>query len=90
MILLISIALAVPLSSGLVLKGEALTMVPLTFFSILASRGWMDSMTMSSLVFHILDFVGCVINTPTRVIWIFLLFEELKPNPKLNIFLFLS
>ena len=61
MIFLTSIALAVPLSSSLVLKGEALTMVPLMFFSILAFRGWMDSMTVSSLVFHILVFVDVLL-----------------------------
>ena len=61
MIFLTSIALAVPLSSSLVLKGEALTMVPLMFFSILASGGWMDSMTVLSLVFHILVFVDVLL-----------------------------
>ena len=61
MILLTSTALAVPLSSGLVLNGEALTMMPLMFFSVLASRGWMDSMTVSSLVFHILVLVDVLL-----------------------------
>ena len=31
-----------------------------------------------------------VVNTLTRIVWIFLLFEEFKPDPKLNVFLFLS
>ena len=31
-----------------------------------------------------------VIITLTRIVWIFLLFEEFKPDPKLNVFLFLS
>ena len=61
MILLTSIALAIPLSSSLVLKGETLTMVPLMFFSILAFGGWMDSMTVSSLVFHILVLVDVLL-----------------------------
>ena len=61
MILLTSSALAVPLSSGLVLKGEALTIVPLMFFSILAFGRWMDSMTVSSLVFHILVLVDVLL-----------------------------
>ena len=61
MILLTSTALAVPLSTGLVLKGEALTMVPLMFFSILIFGGWMDSMTVSSLVFHILVLVDVLL-----------------------------
>ena len=61
MILLTSTALVIPLSSSLVLKGEALTMVPLMFFSILASGGWRDSMIVSSLVFHILVLVDVLL-----------------------------
>ena len=61
MIFLTFTALAVSLSAGLVLKGEALTMVPFMFFSILASRGWRDSMIVSSLVFHILVLVDVLL-----------------------------
>ena len=49
--------------------------------------GFYDSLVTS---FPYLSFSGCVIDTLTRIIWVFLLFEEFKPDPILNVLLFLS